>query len=185
MWTQLRAVVGTALFIIGLASIPEDAAKWRKLVNLLPGPTDVYGPGLILVGLLLLVTAFWTPFRRRQQPTEVPAAEGKSVEHKRLEVQFLTNLSESAVHMMLNRPLHGDLDVQRARLNENLDWWDREVQAALVRVGATDHEKNRFRTLVTVPQVFEHGTLDAPREANIIAEKVSRLDETIKRLSSS
>ena len=138
--------------------------------------------GLAIIWLLVALVT-WEPIRRGVRAMVGGAAtDTKSVAHRRLEVQFLINLKETATHMILNRPMVAPGDAGVQRLQDDFDWWDKEVQAALGACGATAHEKGRFRTLVQVPAVFTP-TGPGTKIANELVEKLHRLDEIIERMS--
>lgn len=75
-------------------------------------------------------------------------------------------LRSVAFHMIQNRPPTDDA----TRLQQTLDWWEREVMSILPRAGAKPREIARFGAV---------GNIYHP---TIIANKIARLDAIIDRL---
>ena len=76
-----------------------------------------------------------------------------------------------AFHMIENRPPTDDA----TRLQENVDWWEREVLKILPRAGAKSGEIAQFGRLGAAGNIYHRGML---------GEKIARLDAIIDRMES-
>jgi hypothetical protein len=83
--------------------------------------------------------------------------------------QTLILLRSMAFHMIQNRPPTDD----PMRLQENVNWWEREVLKALPRAGAESDEIAQFTRFGAAGNVYHRG---------MIVGKIARLDTIIDRL---
>src|SRR5215813_8219253 len=88
---------------------------------------------------------------------------------RRYHRQTLILLRGVAFHMIQNRPPSDDA----MRLQENVNWWEREVLKTLPRAGAKSDEIAQFTRFGAAGNVYHRG---------MIVGKIARLDTIIDRL---
>jgi hypothetical protein len=88
---------------------------------------------------------------------------------RRYHRQTLILLRSMAFHMLQNRPPTDD----PMRLQENVNWWEREVLKTLPRAGAKSDEIAQFTRFGAAGNVYHRG---------MIVGKIARLDTIIDRL---
>jgi len=88
---------------------------------------------------------------------------------RRYHRQTLILLRGVAFHMIQNRPPSDDA----MRLQENVNWWEREVLKTLPRAGAKSDEIVQFTRFGAAGNVYHRG---------MIVGKIARLDTIIDRL---